>query len=510
MTATKPEVRRRLTALVRRRIDIAAAAVLLACGVTLFAVGGPSIADPDALAGEPVPAATGFQPRATDTGGSVGVGGLDTSSWLQWRPRVNAARADRRANLPPLGRQTCNAVGELRAAGVQGDLWKAAVAAGKAGLPTAIKARGIPSGAKRYVDKVVAYALWYAKQDVFRPDSRRAQAVTVRAEPVKVRDEYVASVRAAGRLCPTITPARVAAQLMAVSRFDPNLRSANGAAGIAQYSPELWQRYRLSRTATVWEPKDAIPALGAAMCDLVGQLSGLSGGDPYVLALGVYQWGMPVIRGANGLPRVNIPQLGLIAPTLVGRYEQDRRLRPAPSVNPAAATSVSAPAPLSVPSASGPASGPAAAAAASAAPKPGAKAKADAESEVTLRYEPGATYRIRNVWAGPVLELRLTPAKSVKYVVITNTFSGKSLGIRNATKGDHGELVQLSSKPSDPHQQWELRDAGDGQVHIINRNSGKALEIIGDDIGPNKDGTFNGVRINRFPCSGTRSTTARC
>ncbi|HWB35482.1 MAG TPA: hypothetical protein VHA75_05585, partial [Rugosimonospora sp.] len=104
---------------------------------------------------------------------------------------------------------------------------------------------------------------------------------------------------AAGKVCPTVTPARVAAQLMAASGFQANLLGPTGAQGIAQFLPEIWTQYG---TGSPWDTAAAIPALGSAMCDLVGQLSSL-GADPYQLALAAFGWGTDAVRQAGAVPR---------------------------------------------------------------------------------------------------------------------------------------------------------------------------------------------------------------
>lgn len=85
------------------------------------------------------------------------------------------------------------------------------------------------------------------------------------------------------------------------------------------------------------------------------------------------------------------------------------------------------------------------------------------------------------------------------YVNIINEFSKLSLGIENASKENHAKLVQVTTDRTDHNQQWSLRDAGNGQVHIFNRNSGRVVELLGDDLGPPKaDGSWDGYWVEHF------------
>jgi len=520
--------RKRLPALATRRVEIAAALVLvLGCATLVALETGSAMADPDQLAGKPVPAAdvetivaaalscptltpprvaaqimaaSGFDSEAAETG----IAGLDNADWKRWRPSSGAQRTDRQANILALAHRTCELVGQLRKAKVKGDLWAASVGADRAGLSAAIAAKGVPAGAKSYVDKVAAYAQWYARQDPFRVGQTPTPTASAPAGKVTaVPAEYLADVQAAGRLCPTITPVRVAAQLMAASKFDPNLRSGDGAQGIAQFEPRMWAEYRPSSAASVWDPHDAIPVLGATMCDLVDQLTGLDGADPYTLALGAFQWGLDVIRQANGLPRANVAQLSTAVREFVPEYQKDPRLTVKPEPKPTR-TQTSKPTATPTPTAT------------TTAPPPPAAAEP---------FEEGVSYQLENGWSAAIVDLlgddtntasgarvdlwqnqrakdqfwRLQKAPDAGYVVITNAFSGKSLGVENASTDNGAKLVQLDSDPADPNQQWALKDAGAGQWHIINHHSGKAMDLLGDDrTAPMADGTWNGYLVEQW------------
>ncbi|MET0425929.1 MAG: lytic transglycosylase domain-containing protein, partial [Actinoplanes sp.] len=342
----RPPRWRRLLSSTRERVEVVALSlVLILCGAVAFAV-VPAVASDEKLAGEPVPAgdmpaivatalscpslnpprlaaqlmaASGF----SEAGANGNIAGLDSAAWSKWRPSSTARVTDRAAVIAALGHRTCETVGQLRAGGLSDDLWPAAIAAEQAGVDAVLKAKGVPAAQKKHVDTVIAYSRWYADQDEFKVDGEPADVPPAAATPVPA--ELVAYVKAAGQICPAITPARVAAQLQALSAFDTNLRSADGRVGVAQFTPALWSTYQARTNASMWDPEEAIPALGVAMCKLNAELAGL-GGDPYVLALGAYQWGPNVVRQAGGLPRTTVTQLADRVVQNMPEYEKDKRL----------------------------------------------------------------------------------------------------------------------------------------------------------------------------------------
>ncbi len=67
------------------------------------------------------------------------------------------------------------------------------------------------------------------------------------------------------------------------------------------------------------------------------------------------------------------------------------------------------------------------------------------------------------------------------WVTITNALFGKALGVRDKSTALFAEVVILDPVAGDRNQQWQLKELANGQYNIINRNSGKALDISGDD-----------------------------
>lgn len=122
--------------------------------------------------------------------------------------------------------------------------------------------------------------------------------------------------------------ARIAAQLMAASGFDPEVLGEDGAEGVAQFRPELWRAYGPSATASPTDPNTAVPALGVAMCALVQDFEQLDG-EPYPVALAAFQWGTEAVREAGGVP--DAPSLRTFAEMVsdyTAYYERDDRLAP--------------------------------------------------------------------------------------------------------------------------------------------------------------------------------------
>ena len=512
----------------RERVEVVALSlVLILCGAVVFAV-VPAVAGDQKLVGEPVPAgdvpaivatalscpslnpprlaaqlmaASGF----SEAGANGNIAGLDPAAWSKWRPSSTARVTDRAAVIAALGHRTCDTVGRLRAGGLSDDLWPAAVAAEQAGVEAVIAAKGVPAGQKKHVDTVVAYSRWYADQPEFEIGAPAAETPPVAAPPVPVPVDLVAYVNAAGRICPAITPARVAAQLQALSGFDTNLRSADGRVGVAQFTPQLWATYQSRKDASMWDPEEAIPAMGLAMCRLDTELAGL-GGDPYVLALGAYQWGPNVVRQAGGLPRTTVAQLADRAVAQMPAYEKDKRLvvtapKPVvtskPPVKPSASTST---------------------------PTTTAPTTAPATPTAKPLYEPGKVYQFVNVHAGgSVLEVPNLDAskpsgtlvnlhqdnggpnqkwrldKVGDFVTLTNVHYNLALSIENGSKDDAGKLVVETPDPAATRQQWKLIEVGGKEITLFNRNSEKVADIAGNDFGaPFADGTWNSANVQQW------------
>lgn len=309
-----------------------------------------------------------------DASSSTGVAGLAPAVFAKWAPWSKASATDPTAGIYALAHYLCALSGEVRQAGVKGDPWNTALAAYHSGVDAVSKAGGVPPDARTYVDTVAGYAVWYARQDGFTAGvapSGSAQSLGVRAAAVP--DADLAAIRAAGSICAEVTPPMVAAQVMASSGFDPNLRAATQAMGIAQFLPDLWGEYASSPNSSPWDPATAIGTLGRTMCDLTHQLSMIDP-KPYQLALAAFRIGPTPIRQAGGIPHIPLVQQfvdQVVSDTAV--YAKDTRLAavapatshpsapasPSPSPSPAVSPTVAPTthAPTTTPSRTGPIKG---------------------------------------------------------------------------------------------------------------------------------------------------------
>jgi len=520
---------RRLTATTtRKRLEVIALALaVVGCGVV--GLEAAATADPDKVKGTTVPdadvaavveaalscpaltppkVAAQIMAASAFTGSATRIAGLDTEDWGRWRPSPDAVRGDRRANIVALGHRTCELVGRLRAAKLDGDLWPAAIAAERTGLDAVLDAHGIPKDVKSYVDKVKGYAAWYAAQPQFSEKTGAQPADAKAAEELKVPDALVPPIQAAGRICPAVTPSRIAAQLRAMSEFDVNLRTSERQ-GVAQFTPEMWEQYRPGTGTSVWRPADAIPALAIAMCDMTNQLSELSGEDPFRLALGAYQWGIDAVRRAGGLPEANVEQLADRVSAHLAEYEKDDRLS-APAPKPGATRQTGKPA-TAKPSPSS----------SSAAEEPSKTDEQKPKEPTLFAYDPDAKYQIQNAWAKAIVELpginentrpgsrvhlwenenyedqfwRLRAAPDKRHVIIANVWNDMALAVEDRSLQENAKMAVYDRNDNDESQQWLIEDVGGGNVVLTNRHSGQVMELLGEDNGPPKD---NGTSWNGF------------
>jgi cell wall-associated NlpC family hydrolase len=125
----------------------------------------------------------------------------------------------------------------------------------------------------------------------------------------------VAWVQKAGSLCPTISPAVIAAQTRTESGWNPNALSAAGAEGIAQFMPGTWPSWGRDDDGTgnvsPFNPADAIMAEGRYDCALAAQFAPLaasSGTSDLSLALAAYNAGAAAVSAAGGVPPIPATQ----------------------------------------------------------------------------------------------------------------------------------------------------------------------------------------------------------
>ncbi|MFI7432242.1 ricin-type beta-trefoil lectin domain protein [Micromonospora haikouensis] len=459
------------------------------------------------LAGQ-LMAASGFDPDArTDNGGS-GVAGLSDELWQRWRPWPDAPRLDVAANIVALAHHMCDLVGQLRHGDIDGDAWELALAAHHSGFSVVQADRRIPDAAAPYVRTVAGYTAWYSRQPDFDrdaaggPPTAAQPAPAAGSAPRAIPQEHLELILAAGKVCPAVTAAKIAGQLMAASGFNPHLLGANGAQGIAQFLPTLWSRYATAGQSP-WEPAAAIPTLARTMCALTTDLAGLAA-DPYPIALATFQWGPGVQAG--GAPDLStVEQHAGRVLAYAAFYAQDPRLggrpSPRPTVAPAAPTGPALALPTRRPDAGGGASRPAAGTTRTtpAAPRP-----TPATPRATTAAPAATTYQIKGY--GGKCVYAPTAADGQQLVLwgcgsSTRqkwTFGGDGtvrmgklcMDLANAATAD-GTRVQLATCNGGWAQKFWVNPSGD----LVNSVVGRCVEV--------RDwSTANGTGLQLATCSG--------
>ncbi|QLQ36443.1 ricin-type beta-trefoil lectin domain protein [Micromonospora robiginosa] len=413
--------------------------------------------------------------RKTTSGGR-GFAGLDDAGWKSWAPWPDADRTDAAANILALAHQMCDLSGQLRLAGIPGDQWRLSLAAFHTGLDQVREAKGVPSGAVEYVDDVSRYAAYYGELTAFG-GSGTTGGEPERRQPKAVPGGYVRLVVRAGSVCPEVPPAAVAAQLMALSGFDPNLLGDDGRRGIAQFLPEVWRAHGPAG-ASPWDPQVAVPAAGVALCALRRDLAGLDG-DPGLLALAAYRNGPTALRQTGGeLDDATQAYLRQVR-EFTDFYALDGRLRvpsasPSPSpASPSPSPSPSAGSPLPRPSVS-PSTRPPAEPEKPAPPKRPSGAKQLVGKETGLCATGGTGDGVRVV---------LRPCKEHKLHWWTFPSDGSvrvnglCLDVAWGEKRD-GAPVQTAFCSGNPAQKWEWIER-DGRRSLFNRETDRCLDVDG-------------------------------
>jgi hypothetical protein len=211
-------------------------------------------------------------------GGATGVAALTPAQFQQHAPSADARPTDRKAAITALAHLMCQLAGQARGLKLEGGPWKIALAAFRRGMDKVIAAGGVPADAEDYVEIVDRYALWYALQPALGGGAA-APAARISAPPaataIPVPPEYVGAIAGAGKLCKEMPPARIAAQIMVTSGFDPGKLGPAGEQGIAQFLPKVWTAtVRSAATQSPWDSSAAIPALGRTMCRLLTDAGG--------------------------------------------------------------------------------------------------------------------------------------------------------------------------------------------------------------------------------------------
>ncbi|MFF5173321.1 ricin-type beta-trefoil lectin domain protein [Micromonospora sp. NPDC000089] len=434
------------------------------------------------------------------TSGGRGFAGLDDDRWKSWAPWPGADRTDPAANILALAHQMCDLSGQLRLAVIPGDPWRLSLAAFHAGLDRVREAKGVPSDAVTYVDDVSRYAAYYGELAAFggsgttRPDAGRRQ-------PKAVPASYVRLVVRAGSVCPEVPPAAVAAQLMALSGFDPNLLGDDGRRGIAQFLPEVWRAHGPAG-ASPWDPQVAVPAVGAALCALRRDLVGLDG-DPGLLALAAYRNGPTAVRQTGGeLDDATQAFLRQVR-EFTDFYALDDRLRvPAASASPSPTppaprpkpTTTSAPTPTPTPTPAPPIPRPSA--------PPSTRPPAEPEKPAPPKRPSGAKQLVGKETglcatggSGDGIPVVLQPCREdrLQWWSFRSDGSvranGLCLDVAWGEKRD-GAPVQTATCSGNPAQKWEWIER-DGRRSLHNPETARCLDV---------DGHGTGAPLNAWTC----------
>ncbi|MEV5952613.1 transglycosylase SLT domain-containing protein [Streptomyces sp. NPDC051987] len=150
-------------------------------------------------------------------------------------------------------------------------------------------------------------------------------------DPATLPADLVDPVEKAGALCDAIGPTVIAAQIERESDFDRNLVGKDGAQGISQLPPAVFERFGKDEdgngSTSALDPADSILAQGRFLCDLADQAqqlidSGVANGSVLDLALVGYDQGLDAVRAAHGVPKTAEAQ-GYVAGvrSLLAKYE---------------------------------------------------------------------------------------------------------------------------------------------------------------------------------------------
>lgn len=113
----------------------------------------------------------------------------------------------------------------------------------------------------------------------------------------------LAAIKSAATSCPELTPPRLAAQLMATSKFNAEFRSAGGRFGVAGLNLAQWQQWVPAPGTPRSDVSANILALAHDDCDQAGQVRAADvPGNRWRLALAAFEAGLPAVTAAHGIP----------------------------------------------------------------------------------------------------------------------------------------------------------------------------------------------------------------
>jgi hypothetical protein len=120
---------------------------------------------------------------------------------------------------------------------------------------------------------------------------------------VAVPAEHRAPLAEAARSCPALTPARLAGQVMAESRFVADAVNDRGGRGLAGLTDDAWRTWQPWASAGRLDPGANVAALAHQLCHLAGQVRGATiQGDEWPLAVAAYRLGPAAVLSVRGVP----------------------------------------------------------------------------------------------------------------------------------------------------------------------------------------------------------------
>ncbi|MFF8480936.1 lytic transglycosylase domain-containing protein [Streptomyces antibioticus] len=147
-------------------------------------------------------------------------------------------------------------------------------------------------------------------QDIFLGDGRGALELTppgtaAPGHPCTVPENLLLPITDAGSVCDAIGPVTIAAQIQYETRFDSDFVGPNGAEGISQVPPDVFDRLR--EDGDPFDAEQSIDAQADYLCELADETqalidNGTAVGNPLDLTLAAYDVGMDAVREAGGLP----------------------------------------------------------------------------------------------------------------------------------------------------------------------------------------------------------------
>lgn len=121
----------------------------------------------------------------------------------------------------------------------------------------------------------------------------------------QVPPQYLLWVKKAGKMCPEVSAALIAAQIEAESNWNPKARSPANAYGMSQFIAPTWERYKQDGDgdgdADIWSPPDAIMTQAHYDCVLADEVGSVPG-DKTRNMLAAYNAGVGAVRQYNGVP----------------------------------------------------------------------------------------------------------------------------------------------------------------------------------------------------------------